>query len=202
MARIEAGLGVTATYYVPLTLPFNPFYPENTAILRELVAMGHHLGLHYDLASYPCDDGAARERLDREAASLGDIVGASPRTICMHNPSLSGEDRFRSIDGYVNPHNPRYAEGLLYVSDSCRAWRDEELLRCFGDDPPRCLLLNTHPELWLGKADEDREQFVEGALLKGALEQLRTYVLDEIGTAWRAHPGPAAERARTAARRT
>jgi hypothetical protein len=195
IARVEAELGAVATYYVPLTLPFNPFYPENAAILRELVGMGHRLGLHYDLATYPEGDSPARERLDREVAALGEITGAMPRTICMHNPSLRGEDRFRTIDGYVHPHDPRHADGLLYVSDSCRTWRDEELLRCFGEDPPRRLLLNTHPEFWLGMADEGREQFLERTLLENTLEQQRNYVLEEIHPAWRERASLAVETA-------
>jgi len=200
MARIEAELGAVATYYVPLTLQFNPFYPENAAILRELVAMGHRLGLHYELTTYPDGESAARERLDREAAWLGEITGVMPRTICMHLPSLHGEDRFCGVDGYVHPHDPRYADGLLYVSDSCRAWRDEELLRCFGENPPPRLLLNTHPELWLGMADEERESFLEGTLLENTLEQPRAFVLETLRSWFDGHPGPVAERARIEAR--
>jgi len=200
IGRIEAELGAVATYYVPLTLPFNPFYPDNAAILRELVGMGHRLGLHYDLATYPDGQSAARKRLDREAAALGEISGVLPRTICMHNPSLQGEDRFRGVDGYVHPHDPRYADGLLYVSDSCRAWRDEELLRCLGENPPPRLLLNTHPELWLGMVKEERERFLEGTLLESTLEQSRTYVLQTVRSAWEGHAGPATAHTRIQAR--
>jgi hypothetical protein len=202
IGKIEADLGVIATYYVPLTLPFNPFYPENAAILRELVAMGHRLGLHYDLTTYPEGDSAGRERLNREVGALGEITGVMPRTICMHNPSLNGEDRFRGIDDYVHPHDPRYADGLLYISDSCRAWRDEELLRCFGEDPPRRLLLNTHPELWFGTDTEDQERFLEGTLLENTLEQPRAYVLEELRSAWRTHAGRIAGSAPTETHRT
>lgn len=193
IGRIEAELGAIATYYIPLTLPFNPFYPANAAILRELVEMGHHLGLHYDLSTYPEEAAAARERLDREAVALGEIVGVMPRTICMHNPSLRGEDRFRAVEGYVHPHDPRYADRLLYVSDSCRVWRDEELLRCLGEDPPRRLLLNTHPEFWLGMVEQERDRFLEETLLEHTLEQHRAYVLDEIRSAWRRRPASAVQ---------
>jgi hypothetical protein len=199
IGRIEAEFGACATYFIPLTMPFNPFYPSNAAILRELVAMGHRLGLHYDLTEYPEGELDARKRLDRDAAALGEISGVMPRTICLHNPSVQGEDRFRVVDGYINPHDPRYADGLLYISDSCRAWRDEELLRCFGANPPQRLLLNTHPELWLGGLDEDRETFLEGTLLENALEQPRAY-LDEVRSGWETHAAPAMERARIRAR--
>lgn len=199
VGQIEADIGAVATYYVPLTSPFNPFYPENAAILRELVAMGHRIGLHYDLSTYPSEESAARERLDREVATLGEVAGVMPRTVSMHAPSLHGRDRFRRVDGYVNPHDPRYADQLLYISDSCRAWRDEDLLLCFGESPPRRLLLNTHPELWLGAVDEDRESFLRGTMLENVLEQQRRWVLEFWEPVWRAHPGPAMERARVQA---
>jgi hypothetical protein len=189
IGAIEAGLGAVGTYYVPLTLPFNPRYPANTAILRELIAMGHRIGLHYDLASYPEDPSEARAQLDREASMLGEITGVMPATICMHNPSLRGEDLFREVDGYVHPHDPRHSEALLYVSDSCRLWRDETLLRCFEPEPPERLLLNTHPELWLAQARQSREEFLHGTLLENTLAQQRDYVLGEIQTAWSARAG-------------
>jgi hypothetical protein len=196
MAAVESQLGAVATYYVPLTLSFNPFYPQNRRILRELMNAGHRIGLHYDLIDYPRDDDAARARLDQEADMLAQIIGEPPRTICMHAPSIRGEDRFYGIEGYVHPHDPRYGQDLTYVSDSCRAWRDETLLRCFGDDQPRRLLLLTHPELWLGRAEESRDEFLHGALLEQAVEQPRAALIDELGGAWRTHPGPAAEDAR------
>src|SRR5438105_12563093 len=41
MAKIESDAGVQATYYVPLTLHFNPLYPANVQILRKLLELGH-----------------------------------------------------------------------------------------------------------------------------------------------------------------
>jgi hypothetical protein len=55
------------------------------------------------------------------------------------------------------------------------------------------LLLNTHPEFWLGSADEGREQFLERTLLENTLEQQRAYVLEEIHLAWLERTGLAAE---------
>src|SRR4051812_47163029 len=49
VAEAEAEVGAAATYFVPLTLHFNPAYPPNRDVLRRLVALGHRIGLHYDL---------------------------------------------------------------------------------------------------------------------------------------------------------
>jgi hypothetical protein len=185
VARAEAGLGARATYFVPLTLHFNPAYPPNRDVLRELVAAGHRIGLHYDLATYPRDDPWAH--LDAEAARLSELAGAPVESICMHNPGLGGRDVFAGGGRYVHPH--AFA-GVVYVSDSCRAWRDETLLELFGSEPPPRLLLNTHPELWLGDAGEPRDAFLAGTLTAHAVRQHARYVAEEVAPVWAGHPGP------------
>lgn len=189
MAEIESGHGASATYYVLLTSHFNPFYRENRNILQQIVSEGHRIGLHYDLQNYPRDEQAAWKHLDEEAASLGALVGARVESICMHNPWGGRGDIFRHGDRYVHPHDPRYADRLVYVSDSCRAWRDEILLRCFDEMPPRRLLLNTHPEVWLGEPGIGREEFVRGTMLENAVGQHRAYIA-EVLRGWTEHPAP------------
>jgi hypothetical protein len=191
VAEIEAARGAAATYFVPLTLHFNPFYPPNRSILRSLVARGHRIGLHYDLETYPIDRDAAWRRLDDETAALGRLIDAPIASIAMHCPWRGREDLFRSADSYVHPHAARYDGNVTYVSDSCRAWRDQTLLRCFGDDPPQRLLLNTHPELWLGSAEASREQFLERTLMRNTTRQHRDYLIESIESDWPLYPGVA-----------
>lgn len=190
IAEVERENGASATYYVPLTLHFNPFYSENRRTLQKLIADGHRIGLHYDLQTYPHDESAAWDHLNREVETLSNLVEAEVTSICMHFPWEGREDLFRHTDRYVHPHSPRYAESVVYVSDSCRAWRDETLLRCFSEDPPKLLLLNTHPELWLGEAGVSRYEFARGTLLENTVRQHRAYVVDHMVPAWEVHPAP------------
>ncbi|HEU4881569.1 MAG TPA: hypothetical protein VFT45_04970, partial [Longimicrobium sp.] len=156
MARVEAACGARATYYVCLTQPYNPLSVDGRRVLAGLRGMGHEIGLHYDLETYPADPAERRAHLDWELAALGRAAGAPIRTLCMHQPYRGQPDPFRELEGLLHPHDPRLQEGLLYVSDSCRAWRDTSLLRCLGEAPPARLLLNTHPEVWLDGACADR----------------------------------------------
>jgi hypothetical protein len=130
---------------VLLTQQYNILQPENQYILRKIIKLGHEIGLHYDLETYPIGSTESRARLNWESEFLGKVVGAPVQTIVMHQPHKGTADPFHMINEYVNPHDPRYQNELLYVSDSCRAWRDETLLSCFGPNPPRRLLLLTHP---------------------------------------------------------
>lgn len=196
MAEKEAEFGFRASYYFLLSGPYNLLSTENRRVLARLIELGHEIGLHYDLASYPDDPREAATELDNEAALLERLCGQDIRTIVMHNPSLGGKDWFRQSDSYVHPHDPRYQDGLLYVSDSCRAWRDENLLRCFSETPPQRLLLLTHPEVWLDGQIGNRQEYLEQVLAPLCQEPLRHYFSNEVSSVWRDHAGAQSHDAR------
>ena len=183
-------MGASATYFVALTQPYNPAYPSNRAVLRELVRQGHRIGLHYDLTTYPREHDAARAHLLAEISRLEDLVESTVRTICMHNPWEGEADLFAAegLDGVLNPHAAAFA-AVRYISDSCRAWRDEALLECLRAPEAANVMINTHPELWLGDPGEDRHRFLEGALLSAATDDLREFLFEEVQPSWRRHPG-------------
>jgi len=188
VAEAEAELGVAATYYIALTQPYNPASPPNRAVLRRVVELGHEVGLHYDLAEYPPEPRAAEESLRRAVAYLAELVGVPVRTISTHEPHRGQPDPFLDIDGLLHPHSPRLGEDVVYVSDSCRAWRDDTLLRCFAPDPPATVMLNMHPEVWLGGADVSRDAFVAETLLPTALADQRRYYGEVIPALWADYP--------------
>ena len=190
MANLEKSLGIRATYFVPLTLHFNPLYPPNHHILKQLYKLGHEVGLHYDLETYPEDFIQAREHLNWEVGILQNLTGQVVRSICMHQPHKGKSDLFCELDTYVHPSDPRYQKDLLYVSDSCRAWRDENLLRCFGPEAPRRLLLTIHPELWLDGSVVDRMEYLDDVLMVHGVRQHSEYFKQNVRQVWLTHPAP------------
>jgi hypothetical protein len=200
-ARAERALRCHATYFFPLTQPFNLFSAQNRSVLRKLSELGHEIGLHYDMEVYPRDVREAREYLELEISVLERLCGQEIRTITMHNPHRGGSDPFRHLAKYVNPHDSELQADLLYVSDSCRAWRDETLLKCFSENAPRRLLLLTHPELWLDGAIDDRMEYLEKVLLRRAISAYSKYLMENVAQVWHTHPGPRAHDARVARER-
>jgi hypothetical protein len=188
MAEIEHLYDIRSTYYVLLTQHYNILYPENQNILHKIIELGHEIGLHYDLETYPTSSTECKSRLNWESEVLGKIVGAPVQTIAMHQPHKGMPDPFRIIDEYINPHDSRYQKDLLYVSDSCRAWRDEALLTCFGPNPPRRLLLSTHPELWLDGTIEDRIAYLDKILIKSGIQQYIEFFDKVVRKVWLKHP--------------
>ena len=54
LARVENRLDLRATYFVLVRTAFyNVFSADSTQRIRELLALGHRLGLHFDHGQYP-----------------------------------------------------------------------------------------------------------------------------------------------------
>ncbi len=189
MAELENELGVRSTYYVLLKGPYSLANEETKRALERIRNLGHEVGLHYDLSRYPEDEALWQRTLREEVGVLEGLVGEPIRTVTLHEPHRAKQDPFREGSEWVHPHNSRFQEGLLYVSDSCRAWRDETLLQAFGDSPPERLLLLTHPELWLDGDCADRFQYLEEVVLPQTSPESGSYFREVVPSIWRRHMG-------------
>jgi hypothetical protein len=198
MAKVDADAGVQSTFYLLLTGYYNPLLPETREVIDTIVNLGHEVGLHYDLREYPANPEAALEKLHYEMDLVERITGKPVRTISMHEPSAGHTDLFLSVDGYVHPHDPRWGD-ILYISDSCRAWRDYKLLRALGPDGPERLHLNLHAELWLDGSIDDRLGYLEIVTAKMSAEYANRYFRDRQSMIWRMHEAVLLDTSRRAA---
>ena len=192
MARVESQLGVPACYYVLLSAPANPCTSNSIAAMQELRSLGHEIGLHYDLSSYPSDPDRALARLEREAAFLSDLSGGEVNSIVMHEPFRGHQDLFEQTSRWVNPTRAQKNDTtMMYVSDSCRAWRDKSILDYLsGASAKNKLLLNTHPESWLAIGGMHRLTYLESVLLPRVQEPSSRYFLETVKRLWTTHVGP------------
>ena len=148
MAQLEAQQGVRATYFLLFSAPlYNLLAPDSIAIPRQLVALGHEVGLHYDVAAIQRVGGNALRVLQAQAALLAELSGRPVTSIAMHNPSTSGADIFRDAP-YVNAYGDRFVRDMAYYSDSCMAWRNSFIDAFEADAFPAQLQLLIHPCLW------------------------------------------------------
>jgi hypothetical protein len=159
LATEEAARGVGATYFLLLNgFYYNLFDPRYASAPSQLVALGHEVGLHYDvnfLRRFPLAEWPRLMRL--QADVLHALSGRPVASIAMHQPGLYGEDPLRGhpeLD-FINAYDDKYFREMTYVSDSCRAWRDAAwTLLTEGPIPPRMQLV-LHPLNW-GPHDRDR----------------------------------------------
>jgi hypothetical protein len=197
LAREEAARGIRATYFVLANSAyFNLLSASHAQVPAALVALGHEVGLHYDVRffhHFPRD--RWDELLDAQAALLERLCGRRIQSIAMHQPALTGDDPFRDTTRYLNAYSARFTEGMTYLSDSCRAWRNDAW-RVLAEGPlPERLQLGLHPINW---AAEDRPRTAIFRDLHLALANAVLGEGEDLLTKIAAHPAVVEHNARRA----
>lgn len=176
IARLEADLGVHATYFVQVACAFyNLLSSEGRAVLRELGALGHEIGLHYDATRYG-DGGLESLRFDTNLVSH--IAGQACVSGSQHVPIASAPLRTRDVLLHEAYEDRFTAPPMHYISDSLLAWRQarpDDLL-----EQRLSFQFLTHPENW---ASDQRVASIEAVLehtLEEELAALRRNTADTV----------------------
>ncbi len=147
IARIENNLGVRSTYFVLLSCPtYNLFSEYGMDKIREILSLGHEIGLHYDISVYNHDTELTYDKLlEMEINSLERITrGQKISCISCHNTSKLDHDPLRNI--WLNNLSD-IAKFDNYVTDANRQWHPPYLLPLINGEHKKNQLL-THPCLW------------------------------------------------------
>ncbi|WP_448208560.1 hypothetical protein [Azospirillum sp. sgz302134] len=182
MARVEAEAGVHSTWFVmPRSALYNLFSPPNAAIVREILALGHRLALHFD--ELPFRDATPEvlaAQVERERCWLAEEFGHPVCAVSFHQPSRRVLDN-AIILACLNTYDRKDMDGFHYLSDSNMNWREG----CPGDlfrerRHPKLQLL-VHPEWWtdgqMSQADKWRAMLADnfGLMQRSLLEREATY---------------------------
>ena len=158
LARIEAQEGAHATYFVQLHSPFyNALEAEIAAGIREILELGHELGLHFDAQFY--GRAAGDHELTRERALLEEVFETDVRAFSLHNPPLGGPRDDRDVvAGMVNAYGPYLSKHYGYASDSHGYWRHAPLADVLASGEHERLQVLTHPEWWVPEPLSPRDR--------------------------------------------
>ena len=163
-ARLEREMGCRSTWFVPVTFNFNVLHEPNSQVLRELVAFGHNIGLHYDpLVTH------SREDLRRQVRVLENASGFKVRSVTSHKAG--------SIESRVDTGEWKVPVHQEYVSDSGRRWRDDRLMRLVHKQESFMLL--THVEHWLSSQLKLTDHFAH-SILPRATRQAQQHAVDVL----------------------
>lgn len=93
MARLESELGVRSTYYVLLSSDlYNALSKNSTAYLKEILSLGHWVGLHFDEKKYEATDNVV-EKIEQEIDTLEMYLGGGYNNLDIYaqaNPKNAG----------------------------------------------------------------------------------------------------------------
>ena len=163
LARIEHEAHVRATYFVYLHSTFyNALEADVASRLRDIAALGHAFGLHFDPQFYGLSS-ADGSGLDRAVAAERDVLqrllGTPVSALSFHDPDVAGftaleQDR---IAGLVNAYGPAIRSGFTYCSDSNGYWRFTPLGDVIESGAAKLHVL-THPEWWVPGPMAPRER--------------------------------------------
>jgi hypothetical protein len=161
LARIEAEAGVRSTFFLHLHADlYNVLEPAVHARAREIAALGHWIGLHFD-AGFPAG-GTLDERAAREARLLAESLEVPVRAVSLHNPSVSGTDDLdvERLGGLLHAGARSLRDRYAYVSDANGYWRHHRLPDLLGAGTHERLHVLTHPEMWQAEAMSPRERIM------------------------------------------
>jgi hypothetical protein len=154
LARIESDLNIKATYFLlPHSEFYNLFEKSITDLVKEIVSLGHDIGLHFDPLYYNIHSKRELEDwLKVEKEILQKIFGVEVRVFSFHNPT---EEMLRfeewSYAGMINTYAKELKENVAYCSDSNGYWRFKRMFDVITIEKPTKLQILTHPEWWTAK---------------------------------------------------
>lgn len=156
LAELEAGMGVSASYFVLLrTEMYNLFSAAGQNALQRLVVLGHQVGLHFDAALYPPERADLEAAADRECAVLEGLTGQRVETISFHRPAPALQGLSGLFAGRLHAYDPRFFSDIGYCSDSEGRWRFGHPLAHEAVADGRALQLVTHPIWWCAYGGEE-----------------------------------------------
>lgn len=177
MARVENSLGVKSTYYILLCTDFyNIASKENRKISREILELGHEIGLHYDETKLfeseeKWDRADIIKDINEEADILEYIIGNKVKSVSMHIPTKKTLEANLELGERINSYSSEFFNNYKYVSDSFRRWR-ENVISIIKSNKYTKLHVLTHP-LWYNANDISRNDVFKKFIEEGATIRYR-----------------------------
>ena len=169
MAKIEAKLGVKATYFFQTHAEtYNLFERAVSDIALEVAELGHEVGLHFDSHYWgsggvgECVSGGV-EWLDRcigkDARYFDDCLGIRPRVFSFHcTNDFIKSCGAHDYGGLTNVYSDFFKTKFAYCADSTGFWRYERLEDRLQDEAIKHLQVLTHDAMWSHKVFSPRKR--------------------------------------------
>lgn len=163
LAIIEAEEGCRATYFLFPRCPFYNLFNDLTGSLgRQIVALGHDIGLHFDPSQFAptLSETALINAITAERDLLTREFGAAPVAISFHNFANVADAMPQDdvVAGLINAYSRRLRETYSYVSDSNCVWLYRRLSTVLEVGEEERLHVLTHPECWTPETMAPRQR--------------------------------------------
>lgn len=169
MAKIEFDLGIKSIYFFMVRSPFyNLFSRANDSIVREIIDMGHHIGLHFD-EGYYSKNLDLQTLIDEEIDILEKCFSINIDTVSFHQPSQKIINNEISIK-QINTYDKHFFKDIKYLSDSNMSFK-ENPLEIIEKNKYNKIQMLTHPIWWTVRGNNTEEKFTNAIKQNFELEQ-------------------------------
>lgn len=145
-ARIEAGLGIKATYFFLLRSNFyNIFSPEDYKNIEAIRELGHTVSIHFDPAIY--ED--FHKGLQTEVKLFREFFNLEVGIISLHRPNRFFQEFDAPIFGIEHTYQSKYFRDVKYFSDSTGVWRFGHPVNSAEFAQQKTLHVLIHPIWWM-----------------------------------------------------
>jgi hypothetical protein len=150
MAKIEAKLGITSTYFLFLKSPFyNIFSHEDEKRIRKIIEYNHCIGLHFDYSkSSRRTIAQIPYQIRQEAEFLQNYFEIKVDAISFHRPFNIKFFNKMELSSYPNAYEKVFVENFKYFSDSRGCWRYGHPFESIEYAEKRNLHILVHPIWW------------------------------------------------------
>lgn len=162
LAKLENEKQIKSTYFIQLSSPFyNIFESSIIEIIKEIIFLGHFIGLHFDPNTYNIKNSDDLEYyLDFEKKILETLFSTKVEVFSFHNP----DNNILKYDNLVysqmiNTYSSFLKKEFFYNSDSNGYWRHDSLREFLKKGISKIHVL-THPNWWQSEYLLPRERIL------------------------------------------
>jgi hypothetical protein len=183
MAALEFDIGIRSTYLVQINSPyFNLLHRETLNKVKDIIEMGHDVGLHFRLSDDKIETPDYTESLIASKNSFEHIFGYRPKFFSFHRPNI-GQLSTRSdlICGMFNLYGPSFfnykheESKIKYIADSRHRFDYGDLSEVSRHDRVHLLV---HPDEWSEGGDDDCQNIL--SLVKENESSCRSYLVRDF----------------------
>ena len=171
MAKLENKISVSSTYFILFSSEFyHPFTLESSQIIKEILELGHRLGLHYDELFIIKNKLDPSETLRKEIELLEQHFSTSIKAVAAHESNLNQKIPIDLPEGVIDAYSDEFFKERKYLSDSAQNWREGCFCKNFENYDHLQIL--THP-MWWSKDSRHRDKIMESFINEGCNKYTR-----------------------------
>lgn len=166
LAKLESTLNIKATYFVMLKSPiYNLFSRNNQKILKQIILLGHEIGLHFD--DYNIHESLLQQSINNEVEIFKSSFDIDIKAVSFHQPSQKIiENKIKIYQ--INTYDHNDMADIFYISDSNANKRvlDIDLLKKY----PKLQIL-IHPMWWVQEEFISTKQSWDNAIINNFYQE-------------------------------